>query len=138
MAQSGAIRSRLETSKHRSEPASCPIRGVFRVFRQDRFARAVALQGSDASESVKLAFEFMILCAARTGEILRATWDEIEFDSHTWNHGQLRGSTLSLSDPLIMERVSVQVLIPDRKQCGGEKDTYDDDPAPRGARPEAG
>ena len=43
-----------------------------------------ALQGSDASESVKLAFEFMILCAARTGEILRATWDEIEFDSHTW------------------------------------------------------
>ena len=54
------------------------------------------------------------------------------------DHGQLRGSTLSLSDPLIMERVSVQVLIPDRKQCGGEKDTYDDDPAPRGARPEAG
>ena len=43
-----------------------------------------ALQGPDASESVKLAFEFMILCAARTGEILRATWDEMEFDSRTW------------------------------------------------------
>ena len=43
-----------------------------------------ALQGPDASESVKLAFEFMILCAARTGEILCATWDEIEFDSRTW------------------------------------------------------
>ena len=42
MAQSGAIRSRLETSKHRPEPASCPIRGVFRLFRQDRFARAVS------------------------------------------------------------------------------------------------
>ena len=42
MAQSGAIRSRLETSEHRSEPASCPIRGVFRVFRADRFARAVS------------------------------------------------------------------------------------------------
>ena len=31
MAQSGAIRSRLETSKHRSEPASCHIR-VFCAF----------------------------------------------------------------------------------------------------------
>ena len=40
--------------------------------------------------------------------------------------------------PLIMERVSVQVLIPDRKQRGTEKDTYDHDSAPRGARPEVG
>ena len=32
MAQSGAIRSRLETSKHRSEPAYCPIRGFFYFF----------------------------------------------------------------------------------------------------------
>ena len=32
MAQSGAIRSRLETSKHRSEPASCPIRCFLEFF----------------------------------------------------------------------------------------------------------
>ena len=43
-----------------------------------------ALRDSDASESVKLAFEFTILCAARTGEVLRATWDEVELGLQTW------------------------------------------------------
>ena len=33
MVKSGAIRSRLETPKHRSEPTSRPIRGVLRVLR---------------------------------------------------------------------------------------------------------
>ena len=47
-------------------------------------------------------------------------------------HGQLGSSIPSSSHPLIMERVSVQVLIPDRKQRGTEKDTYDHDSAPRG------
>ena len=39
---------------------------------------------SDAREVVKLAFEFTILCAARTSETLGATWDEVDLDGRTW------------------------------------------------------
>jgi integrase len=43
-----------------------------------------ALRKSDAGESVRLAFEFMILCATRTSETLNATWDEIDGKNKTW------------------------------------------------------
>jgi len=43
-----------------------------------------ALRGSDSGESTKLAFEFLILTAARTSEVLGARWTEIDFDAETW------------------------------------------------------
>jgi integrase len=43
-----------------------------------------ALRASDAGEIVKLGFEFMILCAARTSEVLNATWSEIDREGKTW------------------------------------------------------
>ena len=43
-----------------------------------------ALRASDAGEAVKLAFEFLILTAARSSEVLGATWDEINLDTRTW------------------------------------------------------
>ena len=43
-----------------------------------------ALRASRSGELVKLAFEFLILTAARTGEVLRATWDEINLDDAVW------------------------------------------------------
>ena len=33
---------------------------------------------------MKLAFEFLILTAARSGEVLGATWDEIDLEARTW------------------------------------------------------
>ena len=33
---------------------------------------------------VKLAFEFMVVCAARSGEVRGAMWDEIDFEELTW------------------------------------------------------
>lgn len=42
------------------------------------------LRAGDATMTVKLAFEFLILTAARTGEVLGATWDEIDFEEQTW------------------------------------------------------
>ena len=42
------------------------------------------LRKADARESVRLAFEFLILTATRTSEVLRATWDEIDLDAKTW------------------------------------------------------
>jgi integrase len=42
------------------------------------------LRETDAAKVVKLGFEFLILTAARTSEVLLATWQEIDFDSKTW------------------------------------------------------
>jgi integrase len=43
-----------------------------------------ALRQADAGEAVKLALEFTILCAARTSEVLHATWAEIDIAAKTW------------------------------------------------------
>ena len=36
------------------------------------------------SESSKLALEFLVLTAARSGEVRKATWDEIDLEGATW------------------------------------------------------
>jgi integrase len=43
------------------------------------------IQASDAMLSTKLALEFLILTAARSGEVRGATWDEIDFDRKVWS-----------------------------------------------------
>ena len=43
-----------------------------------------ALQESGAGIPVKLAFEFMILTATRTSEVLKARWSEIDLRTGTW------------------------------------------------------
>ena len=43
-----------------------------------------ALRAADASESVRLAFEFTILTSARTSEVLQAAWTEVDLESRTW------------------------------------------------------
>lgn len=43
-----------------------------------------ALRAADANESTKVAFEFMILTATRTGEVVGARWEEIDTQSKTW------------------------------------------------------
>lgn len=42
------------------------------------------LQSSSASEVIQLALELTILCATRTTETLRATWDEVDWETRTW------------------------------------------------------
>jgi len=42
------------------------------------------LRESEASECSRLAFEFLILTAARTGEVLGARWDEISLTDRLW------------------------------------------------------
>lgn len=43
-----------------------------------------ALRGADAGESTKLAFEFLILTATRTSEVIGAKWDEIDLEAESW------------------------------------------------------
>jgi integrase len=38
----------------------------------------------EANEPTRLAFEFLILTATRTSEVLGARWEEIDFDARTW------------------------------------------------------
>ncbi len=42
------------------------------------------LKASNNAETVKLAFEFLILTATRTAEVLGARWDEIDFENKIW------------------------------------------------------
>jgi integrase len=44
----------------------------------------VRLRASDSGEVVRLAFEFLILTASRTGEVLGAQWDEISLAEKVW------------------------------------------------------
>ena len=39
---------------------------------------------ANAFATVKLAFEFLVFTAARSGEVRGARWDEIDFDARTW------------------------------------------------------
>ena len=43
-----------------------------------------AVRGSQASLASRLAFEFLVLTAARSGEVRGATWSEIDTDAATW------------------------------------------------------
>ena len=47
-------------------------------------AALAAVDASRASRAVKLAFRFLVLTAARSGEVRGAKWDEIDLDARTW------------------------------------------------------
>ena len=42
------------------------------------------VRGSQAYKSAKLAFEFLVLTAARSGEVRRATWEEMDLEARVW------------------------------------------------------
>ena len=43
-----------------------------------------AVRASKATTALKLAFEYLVLTAARSGEVRLATWDEIDTRGHVW------------------------------------------------------
>ena len=56
-----------------------------RALPHQQVADAIAtVQDSDASPATKLAFEYLVLTAARSGEVRGARWDEIDLDAQTW------------------------------------------------------
>ena len=44
-----------------------------------------AVRASEASLAAKLAFEFLVLTACRSGEVLSAAWGEIDLEAREWN-----------------------------------------------------
>ena len=51
---------------------------------RDVAAAVAAVRGSNATDAVKLAFEFLVLTAARWGEVRGARWDEMDTEAHVW------------------------------------------------------
>ncbi len=65
-------RTRAQETHHRSLP-------------HQHVAAAIAtVRNSDASPATKLAFEYLVLTATRSGEVRGARWDEIDLESETW------------------------------------------------------
>ena len=98
-ASTSAHSSRLRLCKAQGfRTGDNPTEGITKVLAKHRRARrhhpalpyahtpafVQALRTADASETVKLAFEFSILCATRTSEALLGTWEEIDLNSNTW------------------------------------------------------
>ena len=66
-------------------PRHTVVRRHLRALPHGEVAGAIqAVRASRASAPVKLAFEFLVLTAARSGEVRLATWDEIDLDATVW------------------------------------------------------
>ena len=50
----------------------------------DVAAAVAAVRASKAARAVRLAFEFLVLTAARSGEVRGARWDEMDTKAHVW------------------------------------------------------
>ena len=56
-----------------------------RALPHDQVAQALAtVRASNAYPSTKLAFEFLVLTAARSGEVRLMVWDEVDLDARLW------------------------------------------------------
>ena len=69
--------------------AALPKHGVVRKHQRalphGEVAAAIAMiRGTDAYRATVLAFEFLVLTAARSGEVREARWDEVDLDAATW------------------------------------------------------
>ena len=57
----------------------------YRALPHDQVAGAIAvIQHTEAWPATKLAFEFLVLTATRSGEVRFATWAEIDWETATW------------------------------------------------------
>ena len=82
-------------------------------------AAVAAIRESNARPATRLGFEFLILTAARAGEVVRATWDEIDMDSRTWEIPKERMKARRPHRVPLSDRV-VEVLEEARERFGGE------------------
>ena len=89
-----AMEYRTDNPCDRIGPVLGPQRDVVRHMRAlphgDVAAALKAVQASKATTALKLAFEFLVLTAARSGEVRLATWDEIDTRGHVWTIPAMR------------------------------------------------
>ena len=83
-----AMELRVDNPCDRIGPVLGPQQDIVQHMRalphRDVAAAIATVQGSGAMPVVKLAFEFLVLTAARSGEVRLATWSEIDSEDHVW------------------------------------------------------
>ena len=66
-------------------PKGSQVQRHQRALPYDQVAQALAtVRASKAHATTKLAFEFLVLTAARSGEVRLMVWDEVDFDAALW------------------------------------------------------
>ncbi len=85
---------------------------------------------SKATATVRLAFEFLVLTAARSGEVRGAEWTEIDTDEHVWTVPATR-TKAKREHRVPLTRHAVAVLDAARKLSNGNALVF---PSPRGKR----
>jgi integrase len=75
------------------------------------------LRQRSPAEPTLLAFEFLVLTACRTSEVLLAAWDEIDFDAAIWTIPALRMKANELHVVPLCPR-ALQILAAAKKQAG--------------------
>ena len=83
-----AMEHRTDNPCDRIGPVLGPQRDIVRHMRalphQDVAAALEAVRASRATPAVKLAFEFLVVTAARSGEVRLATWEEMNVAAGVW------------------------------------------------------
>ena len=87
----------------------------------DKVGTAVAaVRASDAYAATKLAFEFLVLTAARSGEVRGARWGEIDLDAAVWTIPAERTKT-ARAHRVPLSRRAIEVLTQARSHDDGEQ-----------------
>ncbi|MDE0133066.1 MAG: site-specific integrase [bacterium] len=101
----------------------------FKALHHSEVAQAIAtIRATNAWKCTILCFEFLTLCAVRSGEARLATWDEIDLATATWT---IPGTRTKTSKPhrVPLSRPALAVLDEVREHSGGVGLIF---PTPRG------
>ena len=82
-------------------------------------AAVAAIRESNARPATRLGFEFLVLTAARAGEVVGADWSEVDLESRTWTVPAARMKARREHRVPLSGR-AVEVLEEARKRFGGE------------------
>jgi len=91
----------------------------FKALHHSKVSQALAtIRATNAWKSTVLCFEFLTLCAVRSGEARLATWDEIDLAAATWTISATRTKT-SQPHRVPLSTPALAVLEEARGQTGG-------------------
>ena len=83
---------------------------LFKALPHGKVAKALAtVRGSTGSDGVRLSFEFIVLTAARSGEVRGALWEEINEEAGVWRVPGSRSKT-GRSHRVPLSRRALEVL----------------------------
>ncbi len=111
-------------------PQQALVRHMPALPHRDVAATVETVRASGAAPVVKLAFEFLVLTAARSGEVRGAEWTEIDTEEHVWTVPATR-TKAKREHRVPLTRRAEQVLDAARTLSNGNALVF---PSPRGKR----